>query len=322
MKRIAGSVLIVTLIAVIMWQQRRVHQLIAEGAALQKQRFTLFEQIQQLTDDRDKAVNDLATSRAESNELSRNKADLIKLRNEVARLQRNEAARDSEPAYIKTKELLNRVDKVRKRLSETPAAMIPEMRFLKERDYWDACRDSLETEGDYLSALSSLRRTAERTFVSTLLQPALKRYAEANSGQFPSDLGLLRPYFASPVEDAILDRWTILPVEALGETVSAADLGKTVITTRVPVDENWDARYVLGLERYISVGRSGSFNGWGVTNPNTLLAPAIQTAAEAYKAANGGREPDELTQAALFLNLTTQEQRSTFEKLIQWSQKR
>jgi hypothetical protein len=294
----------------------------ADGDALRQRQTTLSEQIQQLTYERDKAVDSLAASRGDSERLRRNTAELIKLRGEVVQLQRNEELRSTDPAYIKTKELLNRVDKIRQRLSETPTAMIPEIRFLKDRDYWDACQSSLDTEEDYLAALSSLRRAGERTFISTLLQPALKRYAEANNGQFPTDLNQLRPYFASPVEDAILDRWAILPVEALRETVWAADLGKTVITTKAPVDEDWDARYVLGLERYIGAGKSGSFNGWGVTNPNTLLAPTIQAAAESYKAANGGREPDDLSQAAPFLNLSTPEQRSAFEKLIQWSQKR
>jgi hypothetical protein len=88
------------------------------------------------------------------------------------------------------------------------------------------------------------------------------------------------------------------------------------------VDEDWDARYALGLEGFISVGKPGGFNGWGVTNPNTLLAPALQAAAVSYKAANGGTEPDGLSQAAPYLNLTTPEQRSAFEKLIQWSQRR
>ena len=319
MKRIAAGILLIALVAVILWQQRRVHRLMADGDALRQQQTALSEQIQQLSCERDKAVDRLAALREDNERLSRNTAELLKLRDEVAQSRRTVAAERTDPAYIATKELLNRIDKVRQRISETPTATIPEMRFLKDRDYWEACRSSLDTEEDYLMALSSLRRAGERTFIGTLLQPALKRYAEANNGQFPTDLKQLRSYFASPVEDAILNRWAIVPAETV-ET--ADDAGKTVITTKAPVDEDWDARYVLGLERFISVGKLGSFNGWGVTNPNTLLAPAIQAAAEAYKAANGGREPDDLSQAAPYLNLTTPEQRSAFEKLIQWSQKR
>src|SRR5215212_6639587 len=198
MKRIAAGTLMIALVVVIMWQQRRVNRLLADGDAFRQQQTALSDQIQQLNGEHDKAVDRLAALREDNERLNRNTAELLKLRNEVAQSRKTADPKNTDPAYIKTKELLNRIDKIRQRLAETPTAMIPEMRFLKDRDYWEACRSSLDTEEDYLSALSSLRRAGERTFVSTLLQPALKRFAEANNGQFPSDLTELQRYFASP----------------------------------------------------------------------------------------------------------------------------
>jgi hypothetical protein len=318
MKRIVAGILIMALVAVIIWQQRRVDRLKADGNAFRRQQTAKSEEIQQLTFEHNKAVKQLAELRENNERLGRSTTELLKLRGEVAQLRSTVALQGTDPAYMETKELLNRIDMIRQRLSKTPTAMIPEMRFLKDDDYWDAGRSSMLTEEDYLIALSSLRRAGERTFISTLLRPALQRYTQANNGQFPSDVNQLRPYFASPVEDAILKRWVILPAE----TVGAVDMGKTVITTKAPIDEDWDVRYALGIDGYISLGKSGNFNGWGVTNPNILLAPALQAASESYKAANGGREPDDLSQSAPYLNLTTPEQRSAFEKLVRWSKKK
>ena len=44
-----------------------------------------------------------------------------------------------------------------------------------------------------------------------LVQPALQKYVRTHNSQFPTDLAQLRPYFKSPVDDAVLERWQIVP---------------------------------------------------------------------------------------------------------------
>src|ERR1035437_5299383 len=116
---------------------------------------------------------------------------------------------------------LVRVAKPNQRIAETPEAKIPEFRFLSEEDYMEATRSVLDTEDDYLRALANLRSTGEFKCITSMLNPALTQYAQANNGQFPTDIAQLKPYLPSPVEDAILERWEIAPAN----TVTTDDFG-------------------------------------------------------------------------------------------------
>lgn len=308
----------VAAIALGLFQRRHATDARGQVAILQQELAPLSAQLQQVTHERDDAVRRVSELREENDRLKRIEGDLANARAEAAQWQKLAVQQTNEPAYIRTKAILERVDKLKARMAQMPETVIPEMRFLKDRQYWHECQGALETEGDYLMVLSNLRGAGERTFAVELLKPALSRYSEANAGRFPSSLTELGPYFTKPVEEAILNRWQIAPAD----TVGAEGVGSTVITTKAPVDEDWDGRYALGEKGLRTVGRSGELNGWGVPNPNTVLAPALQTATESYKTANGGREPDELAHVAPYLNLTTPEQRTAFEKLTRWNQKK
>ncbi len=93
-----------------------------------------------------------------------------------------------------TKEMQDRVGKLKQCLVERPEARIPEFRFLKDGDYWDAIRPRpLNCEEDYLATLSSLRSSAEFSFIVGFLNPALTQYAKTNDGQFPTSLSQCQP---------------------------------------------------------------------------------------------------------------------------------
>ena len=149
--------------------------------------------------------------------------------------------------------------------------------------------------------MSSLRSAGEGAFVSTLLQPALKQYVEAHHGELPTDLLQLRPYFESPVEDAILQRWEVAPAE----TIKALGLGgDIVITQRAPLDEVYDQRFGLGL--------------YGVGSTDWLSSSIRDTMAEvnrAFAAANHGEFTADLYQ--LLPYATTPEQQAALHKLIE-----
>jgi len=208
---------------------------------------------------------------------------------------------------------LVRACKLKQRLAETPEAKIPEMRLLSEENYMDATRGLLNTEGDYLVALANLRSAAEYAFITTLLNPALTQYAQANNGQFPTNLGQLQPYFPSPVEEAILERWEIAPAK----TVRTSDFGDPIITQKAAVDEDWDPRYAVGLKGFASAGvDTAGHNGWGVVSPDTIMGMA----AKAYAAANNGQEPNDLSQVLPYL--TTPDQQVALQKLMKWKQEK
>jgi len=268
---------------------------------------------------RDEAANKLAALQKENDTLKSNLAELPTLRGEIARIRRNTKPQSNDPIEADMKSWLVRASKLKQRVAETPEAKIPEMRLLDEQAYMGATRSLLDTEQDYLQAMANLRSTAEFKFISTFLNPALTQYAKANNGQFPTDLAQLQPYFPSPVEDAILERWEIAPAN----TVRTDNFGDPIITQKAAVDEDWDPRYAVGLKGFASAGRdTAGRNGWGIIQPEVILGPAFKVATEAYEAANNGQTPTDLSQALPYLNLTTPEQQAALQKMTKWRQKK
>jgi serine/threonine protein kinase/Tfp pilus assembly protein PilF len=142
-----------------------------------------------------------------------------------------------------------RVERLRQRLEQNPQAGIPELKFLTEYDWLEAAKDDLKTDADYRRALNHLRVAGETHFVDSQLQPALKIYVEVNHGQFPANLAQLQPFFQPPVDEAILQRYEIVPHEKVPDAHWGGDW---VVTQKSPVDKEYDRRLVVGAE-----------GGWG-----------------------------------------------------------
>ena len=89
-------------------------------------------------------------------------------------------------------------------------------------------------------------------FCQANLRPALLQYAEDNNGQFPADLSQLKPYFKSPVDDAVLQRYEILPTSKLPSSlVRLREAGESfVITQKAPVNAALDGRVYYGLKSW------------------------------------------------------------------------
>ena len=304
---------IVAAVSTGVYEAHRASQLHEQNQAFQQRQAPLVEQLGLLQRQRDDATNRLASLVDELAKTKNNNIELLKLRGEVARLRGNTPPSSHDPIQTEWKSWLVRVSKLKQRLAETPGAKIPEMRFLDEEDYMGAARIVLDTERDYLVALSNLRSSAEFKFITTFLNPALTQYAQSNNGQFPTDLAQLQPYFPSPVEDAILERWEIAPAK----TVRTDNFGDPIITTKAAVDEDFDPRYAVGLRGFASAGRdTAGHNGWGVVSPDYIL----QMVGKAYLAANNGQEPIDLSQILPYL--TTPEQQAAYQKMMKWNQKK
>src|SRR5437867_4110355 len=186
-----------TLVAAVgtgIYEGHQASNLKSEVRALQQQQAPLAEQIQQLQRERADVANRLAALQQQNEQLRRDTAELAKLRGEVARLRGSATPPSRDAIEAELKSWLVRASKLKQRLAETPGARIPEMRLL-DADYMAPTRGLLETEGDYLQAFANLRSAAEFKFITTFLNPALTQYAQANNGQFPTDLSQLQPYF-------------------------------------------------------------------------------------------------------------------------------
>jgi len=221
--------------------------------------------------------------------------ELLKLRGEVTQLRNSE--KDS--TAITAKAWLAKVNKLRERLEENPDAKIPEMQFLTEQDWLDVASKKLDTEADYRRALAALRSAAENKF-GAMYQQALQKYSQASNGQPLTDLAQLQPYFASPVDDAILQRWQIEPAKQEGLTQLGGDW---VIVEKAAVDDIFDSRDIIGL------------NGGGTSS---FLDQEIgQTLSPVYKAfatANNGQTITDISQ--LLPYATTPEQQAALQKKI------
>ncbi len=155
----------------------------------------------------------------------------------------------NDPTESSVKAWHARVEQLKQRLEQNPQAGIPELKFLTEYDWLEAARDDLKTDVDYRRALNRLRVAGETHFVDSQLQPALKMYGEANHGQFPANLAQLQPFFKPPVDEAILQRYVIVPHEKVPDAHWG---GNWVVTQKSPVDRDYDRRLVVGAE-----------GGWG-----------------------------------------------------------
>jgi hypothetical protein len=77
------------------------------------------------------------------------------------------------------------------------------------------------------------------------LQTAARKYSQENNGQFPTDLSQLKTYFPSPIDDAILQRYNIVPASTLVSELQPG--GDWVITQTAPANPALDWRMAADL---------------------------------------------------------------------------
>jgi len=267
---------------------------------LQTEIESLRQQITQLETDNESLSNRLAQADNTHPQISQLPSDgqldeLLKLRGEVTVLQ-NEA---KDQIAIAAKAWLAKVNKLKERLEENPDAKIPEMQFLTEQDWLDVASKKLGTEADYRRALAALRSAGEKKF-GTMYHQAMQKYSKASNGQPLTDLSQLEPYFTSPVDDAILQRWQIEPAKQEGIPTLNGD---QVITEKSAVDDIFDSRDVIGQNGYGTSGFLDHEIGY-------TLNPVYQ----AFYAANNGQGFTDLSQ--LLPYATTPEQQAALQKMI------
>jgi len=287
------------------YEARQASNLRSRIGTLQQQQA---EQIQQLHQERDEVFGELTAAREEIGRLRQDLAEILKLRAEVKRL-RSEAQQTTQlkpgnagdPIESAALTWVNRVARLKQRLEQVPEARIPEVQLLDEEDWLAVVKGRpLDTDTDYRRALSALRSAGEGKLAS-LMQKALRGFQGGNNGQFPTDLAQLQPYFDSPVDAAILDRWKIAP----GQTVPSVGVGEVIITQKAPpVDEVFDTRQVIG-----SGGGQGSTD---FLPPETWAA--MKPVYEAYRAAHNGQWQTDFSELQPYAR--TAEQQAALQKLI------
>jgi hypothetical protein len=303
-KAIIGATLAVA-VGTNLYQGRHNSTLRGRLQTARQQLARLTEQARQLTNERDSTFQTAEALRAEKDRVSRDTAEEVRLRGEVARLRTNaqEIARlkakaesdTNDPAAATAKSWTERVKRLKELVERTPEAMIPEFQFLTTEDWLGAA-----TKGDNdRKTLWDLRQLAENRF-SNHLQAALRKYLGAHNSQTPADLAQVQPYFDPPIDNAVLQRWKIAPASEVPYVrIGASDW---IVTQKaLPIDEEYDLRMVIILTASCFTSNDSI----------RLLFPAIG----AFQAANEGRDYKHLSE--LIPYLTTPEQRAALDRLLE-----
>jgi RNA polymerase sigma factor (sigma-70 family) len=228
----------------------------AEIEALQQKQASLTGQVSQIQSERDEATNQLAGLLAENARLKSmpdgNETELLKLRGQVAQLQRTQSpVAATDPFTQSVLALAARAAQLNQYLQQMPDKKIPELRLLDESDWLNVAKTAnFDTDGGIRKALQRLRRLAKD---KVPIGSALSAFANANNGQLPADLSQLKPYFdKSSLGDlglddsafsAIIGRYTLLHTGNVKDFPSST----WFVVETAPVDKDYDSREKFGL---------------------------------------------------------------------------
>ena len=250
-KLLVAAMVVASVITPVLVQHRAQTKLAEQDRALQRQAGQLAE----LQKENERLANLLAEANSSRSLPSGLFNELLRLRGQVGRLNRDVRelaelkATSSTPGsnVLATTEQVwsERASQLKQWLEVNPAGKIPELQFLTDQNWIESIYPlTLSSDEECRRAMSTVRANAELR-VLDLLAGALSNYSKANNGQFPSALSQLSPYFKSPVDDAILDRYEIVRADSLAAELQRGD--DWVITQKAPVDEAWDARLTIGM---------------------------------------------------------------------------
>ena len=288
---------VATAVIAAVYEWHRAAQMERQLQELREKQVSSIAELEQMRRERDEMSNRLTVLADENAALKDDAVQLSRLRDEVTQWN---AAVQTDPTQAAVKLWLERVNQLKQRMEQTPGAKIPELKSATEQDWLYAAKRELNTDADYRRALS-VARDAAQSRVASQFAKAVRAYLRRNNDQFPTSLDQLQPYFGVPVDDSILQRWAILPANAVPGIRLGGDV---VITQRAPVDDVFDTRYVVG-----QTGGLGSIDFFWGENGETM-----KSVYEAYGATHDGQMPDDPSQLEPYV--TTSEQRAALEKLL------
>src|SRR6266571_4070907 len=216
---VISAIVIASVVTPLMVQQQAQARLRSQDEALRQQR----DQVAKLRGTNPKLSNQFAQPKSSQLLPNDQLSELLKLRGEVGLL-RNRTQELTKIAAIREEEALlsrdqlwpARVNRLKQWLEENPSEKIPELQFVEDVNWMNTIYPHPpETAEECRVSMSAVRSTAQHIFAEFMLRSALQQYAKDNSGQFPTDLSQLKPYFDSPIYDGILERYTILLASSL-----------------------------------------------------------------------------------------------------------
>ncbi len=244
-----------------------------EAVALRQQRretARLTETVARLGRERDTATSDLAAARQQ---IQQNEALLAQADTIVSSLSPSGVASADRKLETEIKDWIGRLHQLKDWTQRMPDKLIPEMRFLTERDWLSIAQNSVENETAARQALNTLRQLAKNRF-APLLVDALKRYRSAHGDQAPTEMAQLAPFFDPPVDEAILQRY-----EVPSASTATPFRKPRIFAEKSQVDDEYDTRF--------SIDRDGNFGYERMSRSADLINQATKD----YMNANNGKRP-------------------------------
>ncbi|MEK7675935.1 MAG: sigma factor-like helix-turn-helix DNA-binding protein, partial [Verrucomicrobiota bacterium] len=250
-KLLVATIVVASVMTPALVQHRAQTKLAEQDSALRRQA----DQLAELQKENEHLANLLAQATSsrplpdgQFNELLRLRGQIGRLNGDVLELTQLKAASSATESNVLAateKVWSERANQLKQWLEANPGGKIPELQFLTDQDWIESIHPlTLSSDEEHRRAMSTVRANAELR-VLDILHGALRQYGQANNGQFPRELSQLSPYFRSPVDEAILNRYEIVRADGL---VSQLQHGEDwVITQKAPVDEVWDARLTIGI---------------------------------------------------------------------------
>jgi RNA polymerase sigma factor (sigma-70 family) len=149
-----------------LYEAQRASALQEQMQTLQRQSAPASAQNDSLRQQLDEANRQLIELQGQLKKIHSDNEEVVRLRGEVARLRDNAARSDYDPTATAAKSWLARVNQLKDRLQQTPAAKIPEFQYLTDKDWLNVAKADLNTDEDYRRALADLRNTAESAFIT------------------------------------------------------------------------------------------------------------------------------------------------------------
>ena len=238
------------------YEAHQAAQLRGQVQTLQLQQAPLAEQIRQLQSSSADATNRLADLIAENARLKSNLngSELLRLRAEVTRLKNVEAKNaqtqtGDDPVEIAARKWLKKVKLLKQHVEQTPNENIPELQFATEKNWLDAAVSGdfsgnfePNTDDEWRWDLRNLFQWVENDF-GQMGRDALRKYIQSNNGQFPTDPSQLQQYFHPPVDEAILQRYEIVPASSIPK---AEKLGDDWLVAQKIRTDVYEGREVFG----------------------------------------------------------------------------
>jgi hypothetical protein len=242
------------------YEAQQAARLRGQVRTLLQQQAPLAEQIRQLQRDRDDATNRVLDLLAENTRLrtNPNESELLKLRSEVARLQRdsnelNELKYSQLPIDTNSIEVaanlwVSRAAILKNWIEQHPEERNPEFQFLRDYDWLDAVKHS-NMQGPYApgNEAPGLRDRAKEQFAH-LMENALRQFVEKHNGDLPSEISQVIPFFSEPVSAEILGSYQLLHSGKLADVPPRSSL---VADVSPPHDKNDWRRMMIRTDDWI-----------------------------------------------------------------------